>query len=213
MKRALLLIGTFLIVMLMIAATSAFADKGYTVRASYYDPDNAEPGFSFGASFGGSFNDVVMLGIGTDFYYKNYTRSTEVATGVVNGIPTTISTTQFQYSTLIFPIMAELNVRIPIVWKVAAFGHGGIGFEFMRTKMQDYYDNSIEDKRWYAGFAWIAGAGVAFELGNDTDIYVEGFYKHSEVKRNLDEFSEGMPVFEQVDLSGVGIRLGIALYI
>jgi hypothetical protein len=212
MKRALLIVGSVMLVMFLLGTTAAFADKGQslTFRVNYVNPENAKPGVAIGGSFGSSFNDIVTLGLGTDVYYRNYTRDTLVAETVVNGV--TVSTVQreLQYSTLIFPLMAELNLKIPIAFKLSFFGDGSIGFEFMRTHVQNYQD-SVSEKKWYAGLAWVLGAGIMYEIGRDTDIYLEGFYKNSKVRRDLDGASEYLPIFEEVNLSGIGFRLGIAL--
>jgi hypothetical protein len=197
---------------LILASSSAFADKqsAYTVRVSYYEPESAVAGFTFGGSAGAVFDDIVALGVGTDVYYKNFQKESQVAESVVNGIPTSIKAVEIQYSTLIFPLMAELSVRIPIAWKLSAFGHGGLGFEVMWAREENYAEG-LSDSRWYAGFAWMGGAGLSVKLGNDTALYLEGFYKHSKVKRNREDYVENMPVFEEADLSGLGIRAGVAL--
>jgi hypothetical protein len=213
MRRALIGIVTFIITLFAITASTAFADKesAYTLRVSYYEPNDAAPGFAFGGSAGRSFDGIVTLGIGTDVYVKNFVRDTPVATQEYeSGINTTTIQREVQYTTVIFPIMAELTVKIPIVWKLAAFGHGGLGFEFLWNKEQNF-DTGEVDSRWFAGWTWLGGAGLQLKLGNDTALYAEGFYKRSRVRRNQKEITEGLPVFEEVDLSGLGIRMGIAL--
>ena len=212
MRRTLTLILISILVVFLLGAGAAFGDKekAFSFRVGYISPENAEPGVAIGGSFGSSFNDIVSLGLGTDVYWRNFTRDTQVAESVVNGV--TVSTVQreVQYSTLILPIMAELNLKIPIVWNFSLFGDGGIGFDFLRTKVQNYQDN-VSEIKWYAGFAWLAGGGVMYKIGNDTDLYFEAFYKHSNVRRGLDDATEYLPTFEEVDLSGFGLRLGIAL--
>jgi hypothetical protein len=215
MRRTLSVIGISMLVLFLLGAGAAFAEKekSLTVRVGYVNPENARPGVAVGGSFGSSFNGIVSLGLGTDVYYRNYTKDTEVAETVdANGVTITTVQRELQYSTLIFPIMAELNLKIPIVWNFSIFGDGGVGFEFLRTKVQNYQD-SVSEKKWYAGFAWDVGGGLMYEIGNDTDIYLEGFYKNSKVRRDLDGASEFLPIFEEVNLSGFGVRLGIALSI
>ena len=205
--------GIFVAFTLILAASSAFAGKkdAYTLRVSYYEPESAVAGFTFGGSAGAVFDDIVTLGVGTDVYYRNFTKDSKVAEqDYINGDTSAFYVREIQYTTLIFPVMAELSIRIPIVRKLSAFGHGGLGFEIMWAKEQNY-DTGVSDSRWYAGFAWMGGAGLSYKLGNDTALYAEGFYKHSKVKRNRDDLTVDMPVFEEVDLSGLGVRMGVAL--
>jgi hypothetical protein len=213
MRKPLFCAITFFVLILVLAVSSAYADKqsAYTLRVSYYDPESAEAGFTFGGSAGAVFDDVVTLGVGTDVYYRNFKKDTKVAdVDYLNGDESALYMTEIQYTTLIVPIMAELSVRIPIVWKLSIFGHGGLGFDVMWAK-EENYDTGSTDNRWYAGFAWMGGAGLSIKLGTDTALYAEGFYKHSKVKRNRDDLTVDMPVFEEVDLSGLGVRLGVAL--
>jgi hypothetical protein len=213
MKKSLVGAVAFFAFVLIMAASSAFADKesAYTLRVSYYEPESAEAGFTFGGSAGAVFDDIVTLGFGTDIYFRNFTKDTKVADEeYLNGDESAIYVREIQYTTLIVPLMAELTVRIPIAWKLSAFGHGGLGFEFMWAK-EENFDTGSTDNRWYGGFAWMGGAGLSLKLGTDTSLYAEGFYKHSKVKRNRDDLTVDMPVFEEVDLSGLGVRLGVAL--
>ena len=213
MRKSLFRAGACFVFILVLAVASAYADKqsAYTIRVSYFDPESTAAGFTFGGSAGAVFDDIVTLGVGTDVYFRNFTQDSKVATQeYIDGSSSTLNVTEIQYTTLIVPLMAELTVRIPIVWKLSVFGHGGLGFDVMWAKEENYVEG-LTDNRWYAGFAWMGGAGLSIKLGTDTSLYAEGFYKHSKVKRNRDDLTENMPVFEEVDLSGLGVRLGVAL--
>jgi hypothetical protein len=217
MKRALIGLTTVGIIVLLLAAAPAFADgdkqRFYTVRVSYIEPQNAVEGFAVGGSFGSSIDKIVTLAIGTDVYVRNYVRDTPVATQeYASGINTTTVQREVQYTTVIFPIQAELTVEIPIVWRLTVFGHGAAGFEFLWNREQNWVDD-VSTSQWFAGWTWTGGAGLMFKLGRDTDLYLQGYYKYSKVKRDRDDISEGLPVFEEVNLSGLGLRMGLAFKI
>jgi hypothetical protein len=108
------------------------------------------------------------------------------------------------------PVMLELVIKVPIIWKSSVFAHGGIGYEVLFSKEQNFSDN-VSDRRLYGGFAWMLGTGVRFELGDNSALFAEGFYHNANVKRARKDIKEALPVFEQVDLSGLGVRVGIAL--
>ena len=81
MKRRGLLYGTVVLICLIFIASSAFADgdKALTFRVSYFFPNDAKAGFTFGGSMGTMFDDIVELGIGTDVYVRTYEKTTKVA--------------------------------------------------------------------------------------------------------------------------------------
>jgi len=209
MKRIGLWFGALALIVAFVAASSAYADKGraYTLRVSYFLPDYADSWFTFGGSVGTMIDESIVIGIGTDIYYKYYTKDTEVATDKDG---TTIVTTEVEYNTVIVPLMAELMVNLPALWKGSIFAHGGIGYEIMWNKEQNYAQD-VTDRRLYGGFAWQLGAGVSLRLGRSSALFAEGYYHHAKVRRKLKDVVVYLPVFEQVNLSGVGVRVGLSI--
>jgi hypothetical protein len=208
MKRIGLWFGTLALIVAFAAASSAYAGKGraYTLRVSYFMPDYADSWFTFGGSVGTMIDESIEIAIGTDIYYKYYTKQTEVATDKAG---TNIVTMEVENNTVIVPLMAELMVKFPALWKGSIFGHGGIGYEVMWNKEQNYAQN-VTDKRWYGGFAWQLGAGVSLRLGRSSALFAEGYYHHAKVRRKKGVV-EYLPVYEQVNLSGVGARVGLSI--
>ena len=48
-------------------------------------------------------------------------------------------------------------------------------------------------------------------LGAESSLFVEGYYDHGRPKRALKGASKDLPVFQEVDLSGFGARVGLSL--
>ena len=213
MKRIGLWFCTFALIGVFIAASSAYADKGkaYLLRVSYFEPRDAVAWFSFGGTIGTIIDETVMIGIGSDLFYKNYTKDTQVAEEDSES-GTTVATyeTEIEYHTVILPIMFELMVQIPIVWKCSFFGHGGIGTEILWNREQ-YYATNVKESRFYFGFAWQLGVGLSLKLSQSTALFAQVYYKNSKVKRSREDIIEDLPVYEQVNLSGIGGRVGILL--
>jgi hypothetical protein len=208
MKRIGLWLGTLFLIGLFMASSSAYAgNRAYSFRVSYFLPDYADSWFTFGGSVGAMIDEAVEIGIGTDIYYRYYTKDTEVA-GDKDG--TFIITREVEYNTVIIPLMAELTVKLPIIWKSSIFAHGGVGYEIMWNKEQDYTTDA-SDRRLYGGFAWQLGAGVSLRLGHSSALFAEGYYHHAKVKRRLKDVVQYLPMFEQVNLSGVGARVGLSI--
>ena len=213
MKRIGLWFGTFALIALFIAASSAYAGKGkaYLLKVSYFEPRDAVAWFSFGGTIGTIIDETVMIGIGSDLFYKNYTKDTQVATeDYESGYSTDTYEREIEYHTVILPIMFELMVQIPVIWKCSFFGHGGIGTEILWNREQFYATNE-KDSRFYFGFAWQLGVGLSLKLSQSTALFAEGYYKNSKVKRSREDIIKDLPVYEQVNLSGIGGRVGILL--
>ena len=213
MKRIGLWFCTFMLIGVFIAVSSAYAGKGkaYLLKVSYFEPRDAVAWFSFGGTIGTMIDETVMIGIGSDLFYKNYSKNTQVAKEDYES-GTTVETVlkEIEYHTVILPIMFELMVQIPVIWKCSFFGHGGIGTEILWNREQ-YYATNAKDSRFYFGFAWQLGVGLSLKLSQSTALFAEGYYKNSKVKRSREEFIQYMPVYEQVNLSGIGGRVGILL--
>jgi hypothetical protein len=215
MKRFRIWIITLIIVAMVSVASALNADtgKGFTLRASYFSPSDAQAGFAFGGSYGYMFDRFVELGVGADFLYKTYRESTPVATEEFeSGLNSTTVVNRVQYNRLIIPILAELTVKFPVFWKASIFGQGGIGYELLWNKEENFEPGvSRSDSRLYGGFTYQFGAGLLIGLGRDSALFAEGYYNHAVVKRSREDIVKDLPVFEEVDLSGFGARVGIAL--
>jgi hypothetical protein len=212
MKRIGLWCALIVVIGVFSSGTSVYAKSGraYSIRASYFSPSDAKAGFTFGGSVGTMIDEAVEIGVGADIFYKNYRKDTWVATEVVSGIVTKTGVTEVQYDTVIFPVMLELRVKFPALWKGAVFAHGGIGYEVLWNREQNF-STKVKDTRWYGGFTWLAGGGFSFDLGSSSAFFVEGYYNNAKVRRNLKDAIKDLPVFEEADLSGLGVRVGFSL--
>lgn len=212
MKKKKWVLAVLCLSALFISAPAIHAGgKSFTLRGSYSAPDGASAGFSLGGSVGNQFDEVVGLGIGTDIFWKNYRKDTFVADAdYPSGVTVNTYETLVEYTTIIVPVMLELMINIPIESNFGAFGHGGLGYEFLFNRERNYFTGD-KDTRLYAGFTWQIGGGVMVKLGSASSLFVEGFYDHGKARRNLRGASEGLPIFEEVNLSGFGARLGLSL--
>ena len=211
MKRKLWLV-IYICIAFFIVSASAFADKGkeLSLRVSYYGPEDADAGFAIGGSFGTAFNDFVSLAFGTDVYFKSYEQRTEVAEETGEGWESTLYSTDVLYKTFAVPLMLEVKANIQIIGPLAIFGHAGAGYQIFWVK-EENVEKDVSDRAFFSGFVWAAGVGPSIKLGNDTWLFVEGYYTGSTVKRRRDDISEDLPVYQEIDLSGFGVRAGISI--
>jgi hypothetical protein len=205
-------IALYICIGLFLFSTLAFADSGKeaSLRVSYYAPEDAEPGFAFGGSFGWAIDEAVAISLGTDVYFKRYEKNSPVATEEYeSGISSTTVIQEVLYRSIIIPIMLEVKINFNINGPLSIFGHGGIGYEILWVKEENVAE-VISNNMFFSGFSWIVGAGPSFKLGSDSFLFVEGFYNGAKVRRNRKDITADLPVFEEVDLSGFGVRAGIS---
>lgn len=214
MRRTVLYVSAFVFLCVFSSISSAFAEsgKGYTFRASYFSPKDAADGLTFGASFGTVIDNTVHIGLGFDFYYRNYRKTTDVATQEYeSGLSSTTVSKMIQYDTIILPIMLELMVMFPVFEGGSVFGHGGVGYEILWNREKNFVTN-VSENRFYGGFGWLLGTGLMFKISSNVAIYIEGFYTNAKPSRSRKDIKKDLPVFEEVNLSGIGGRFGLALF-
>ena len=212
MKRTLSILFTLAVALFALApALHASSGKSYTIRGSYFAPEGAKAGFTIGGGVGMMIDENVEIGIGTDIYYKNYRKTTRVATVISpGGVVTDTDAVLLEYNTFILPVMLELMIKFPVFPRGSVFGHAGLGYEFLFNKV-DNFAAGISDRDFYSGFTWQLGGGFMIKLGNSSSLFVEGFYDWGRPKRNLKDPILNMPVYESVNLSGFGARVGLSL--
>jgi hypothetical protein len=206
------LVTVFTITAIFLISASALADRGneFSFRVSYVDPEDADTGFAIGGSIGSAFSDIVSLSFGTDVYFKRYEQRSEVASETGETWESTLYTTDIAYSTYAVPLLAELKANVPIVSRFAIYGHIGAGYQLFWIKEVNREEN-VSERDFYGGWVWTVGVGPSLQIGGDTWLFFEGYYTGSTVKRGRDDISVGLPVYQEIDLSGFGIRLGISI--
>ncbi len=176
----------------------------------YLNPKGTEPGLLLNGSYGVSFDERVDFSLGVGFFHRNYTKETAVAdTAFQSGINETTVQRLLEYTTTILPVSANVNVRIPFQPPVYWIFGAGLSYQFLFNTEHNFEDD-IKEKRNYKGWGWTARAGIEYLLGSRSSIVIEAIYNHAKVKGNEDK-SLGLPVWNEVNITGLGIRAGLRL--
>lgn len=181
------------------------------VRGGYLNPKGTDPGLIFGGSYGISFDERVDISLGVSYFHKNYLKDTEIAdTDYVSGVHEVTVVRELEYKTTLLPISANLNIRLPfqppLYWCVG----GSLTYQFLFNTEHNFEEN-IKEKRNYSGFGWMARAGIEYNIGSRSSLLIEAFYNSCKVKGNKEK-KQGLPVWDEVDVSGLGFRGGVRLY-
>ena len=210
MKRIL----TIVLLCSLLAGLAATESK---LRFGFLAPKDAKTSFIGGFTYGSRIDEAVGLETSADFFYKSYTEKRKVASGTTPGGTDFITVQKSTDINLIYvPLMANLNVYLPIRSAVNPYVSGGIGWgllwEDVFIAAYENDDNetvpAYDNVKFYNGFTWNIAAGVSYKLGSKSNVFGEVFYHGSKMKRDFDQTEYGI-TWDEVDMSGIGMRLGV----
>jgi len=195
------------------AVVPAFGQaKPFTqIRFGTFDPKDAKSGLILGMRTGRDFDNMILVGFSADLFWKSYTEDSPIGTGTTPG-GTQVTTLQqaVDYKTLILPLMFTADVKIPVQNSpIRPYFGGGIGYQLLFNKENNFVDN-VSDSRFYSGFGYQFDVGAEYEMSPNAGFYLEGFYNGCKAKRSGGT-AAGLPTWEEVDISGLGFRVGVTL--
>lgn len=206
----------FIIILIMISFSPEYVHaqnlNATTIKIGYFNPKDASSGLLFGLNHSYVIDEAIDVGFGADLFYKSYQRDTEVAkTQQTGDVTETTKQKDLEFSSLIVPLMATANIKIPFSPYSPAFFmvNGGIGWEMMFNNEQNYATGE-KQSRFYHGFGYMVNLGVMYQIGSRSALCVELGYNGSKVSRNH-KVEEGLPVWDEVNISGLIFRAGIRL--
>jgi hypothetical protein len=181
------------------------------IRGGYLNPKDTNAGLIFGGSYGISIDERVDLSLGLSYFHKNYTKLSHVAdTNYVSGVTETTVVKELEYNTTILPITGNVNIRIPFQPPVYWYAGGSVTYQFLFNTEKNF-EEGVSEKRTYRGWGWMARAGIEYTIGSRSSLILEAFYNFGKVKRNVERTIRGLPVWDEVNLSGLGFRAGLRL--
>lgn len=215
MKKNFTLLTLSVLTLILALPVFSFSQSTVTtIRFGQLNPKDAKSGLMLGLNYGTVVDERVDAGISADLFWKNYTKETLIDANTSEGSVTESTyMREIDFKTILLPIMANVNVRIPLEEYSPfffVFG-GGIGWEFLFNQEKNYIEDK-EDKRFYSGFGYMLNAGILYQIGSRSSILAELGYNGSKVSRDKDTVA-GLPVWNEVNVSGfmfrVGLRLGL----
>ena len=201
------------ILIIIFISASTFAQGSFTdFKIGLLMPSDAETGFIGGIGMGKMVDENIGAGFELNYYGKTYTKDEEVGYDPgTSGTPgATTIVTQIENSTTMIPIMFNLVLLTQAGPNFDLRFTGGVGYELLWVN-ENNYEQNVDETRFYSGFAWQIGAGASIPMSRNSDIFGEALYHGGSPSK--DKGTEiGLPVREEVDMSGFMFRLGIRLY-
>jgi len=180
-------------------------------KVGYYEPNDTKGGFLFGLHLGRMIDESVSWGVEVDYFQKTYQDVIRIPDpfGLNNGEEVLVN---LQFVNRILPIFAKLNYEraignnSPVYFRAS----GGVGWEFVWSRIENF-EAEVKDTRFYNGFGWQLSAGAGYEISSKAILFFDGFYNHSKVKRNSDSNDQGLPSWQELDISGFGVKVGVSI--
>jgi len=206
---------TFSISVLVIAfllAGSAFAQKVTYLEIGSFNAKATDPGIFLSFGSGKEFDERVELGVSLDLFVSDHTDEESVF--IENpldpyGPPIEQVVTNFESSVTMIPLMGNVLVRFPIEFPVIPYAGGGIGYTLLWYKF-DNYDTGDSDTQAFGGFTYRLQAGAMYPLGSRSAFLAEIFMNGAKPSHK-EETDIGKPTRSEIDMSGLGIRIGFRL--
>jgi len=178
-----------------------------------FDPKGSPNGGSFlGLRTGAEFDNRLTLSFNLDAYWRSFTEEITIAQELDrNGNVITTSLTSFATTSTLIPLGVSLGLRLPGSRTLTPFVGVGVAYEILVNNVEDYA-SGIEDTNVYGGPGWQVFGGLMMPITSDTHLLGELWLNDAEVSRDVDNYSEGLPVRETIDVSGFGARLGIEFH-
>jgi hypothetical protein len=215
MKRTVLLIIflTGLIFLLTTVTAEARNLTASTLKIGMLNPKDAKSGFILGLNHGIVIDERVDVGFSADFFRKTYKKDVQIASkDYIQGVSEVTYQREMEFTTMIIPLMATIDLKMPLSdYRPAPYLyiHGGLGWEMMFNSEKNYVADT-KDSRFYSGFGYMVGAGLLYEFGSSSAIIAELGYNGCRVSRDQKTVAN-LPVWDEVNISGLMLRLGIRL--
>jgi len=196
-----------LIFLITLIAGSAFAVGNSTsIQLGWLNPEATETGFIIGLTQSRVVDEMVELGVSIDYFSNKHTELFDTS-------GTEVSFIKLQTNTIMIPLMLNLTIKLPVTSPIKPYLGGSVGYVLLWDKYKNYEtDPKIDETKFYGGFGWRVAAGGMYQLGAMSDLTAEVFYNGAKPSRDEGEIS-GFPAFTEVDMSGVGFRFGVKVYL
>lgn len=196
--------GAMAILLLMVLSAHYTSAQSVTnIKLGVFNPKDAKTGFIVGFTTGRQVDERLDFSLGADLFIRRFVQESTVSSGP----PSTLQT-ELSYSIYALPVMVHLDFHIlPYAVIQPYIGVAG-GYEILFSREANYYTGDKKNQ-FYGGFGWQLMIGGAYPLGSASSILGEVFYNGSTVRRSKGESELGFPIHEELDFSGLGLRVGL----
>jgi len=213
MKHIIVLISTVFTLL-----NAQIFDRGPTIQhkisLGLYSPPEIESGLTIGYGYYRYIDDMVSAGVGMDAFWTNYMKASSVETEET-GLGQEIITQQVEIdmTSYLLPLMGTVRVILPIeLGAFSPYTNVSLGWNILFNNETNYVTGE-QTFRFFNGFGWGLGAGASLDLGEKSSIGIETYYRSAKMKANVDETELGLPIYDELDMTGLGLQIGLFMNI
>jgi hypothetical protein len=175
-------------------------------------PTDAESGFFGGINLGRMVDEKIGISLGIHVYHSSYTKESKVGEDDGSGqIVISQTATELDQSATLIPLLFQLHYTGPITQALDLKVTAGLGYEFLWNSINNFKEGK-ERTDFFSGFGWQVAAGISIPISSASDFYGEVLYHGGTPSSDEGKTQEGLPLRTEVDMSGLGIRIGLRLY-
>lgn len=190
------------------------------IHAGYLAPKGTDAGMLFGASISAPFDEAIIFGFGLDVFQKTYAKEEEVIDPDRDaGQPDQRIVTEIDYRSTAIPLYLSMRINIPNVgiksrstneMVLGYFARASLSYQYIISEINNY-KLKVSEKRNFKGWGWQGGVGLYYKVGSRSTLVLETIYNNCVTNSRVSTEKDGLPQKERIDLSGVGIRVGVEL--
>ncbi len=174
-------------------------------------PKDAESGFYGGLNMGRMVDENIGVSLGLHVYHSSYTKESKVGEEENGQIVISETATELDQSATLIPLFFQLHYIGPITKSLDLKVTAGVGYQLLWNSVTKF-EAEKDRTEFFSGFGWNVGAGVSLPISRASDFYGEAFFHGGSPSREAGKTKEGFPVRSEIDMSGLGFRIGLRLY-
>jgi len=200
--------------LLAIVMCVCFLHAGFGFSVGYYFPQDPKSGFIWSLESVRVIDERVDLVFSGDLFTRDYQSGKVIAN---TPVPGTVDhfTLNSNVSTTYMPFMVGAKIKLVdldlgnMMLQPFAGGNIGWGMAWESVKFIDANNSRYDDSSFFNGFVAQINVGASLPLGTNSNLYTKLFYNFSDFTKDSDE-DNGI-VFDELNMSGIGISLGIRM--
>ncbi len=172
-------------------------------------PEDTDAGLLLGVSTGRKLDDKLYWGIEVNYFNSSFRKETTIADSTGGGITFTQKEVELDFSTrllmLFFQVSYELKVGpdSPLYYRASGSG----GWEFIWNRENNFIEG-VERTRFFNGLGWQITTGMGVRISRAGLLFVDVMYNNARARKS-ETPRQGLPTSSEIDLSGLGFRVGI----
>ncbi len=189
------------------------AQVPYTeIKVGRQDPAATKPGYLFGIMLGRAIDESFSWGLEVNYFQRSYQRTVTVASQVTEdgNVIRTINK-EVDFRTVIIPFLLKINYEHPLAPRSRLYlrSSAGLGWQFVWNSERNYLTGT-NSTRFFNGFGWQGSVGVGLAVSSSGNLFVDLFYNNARPTRGNTKNEAGLPTWQEMDLTGFGIKIGLS---